>query len=221
MITRQVQHMSLLLEDLLDISRITRGTLQLRMEVVDLAEIVQAAVETARPIIDAKRHDFRAELPSEPVRFVADPLRLAQVLSNLLTNAAKYTDPEGILRLRASCSDEIVSISVVDNGIGLPARGDHEAYSKCFRKWHRAEIILKGDLESGSLSPKDSSNSMGARSRREAQGLGHGSEFIVRLPLRKRKRHPPEASDCINFRAARASTRTYCRRQPRRGGQSR
>ena len=68
-IARQVQHMSLLLEDLLDISRITRGTLQLRMEVVDLAEIVEAAVETARPIIDAKRHDFRTELPSEPVRF--------------------------------------------------------------------------------------------------------------------------------------------------------
>jgi signal transduction histidine kinase len=101
-IIRQVQHMSLLLEDLLDISRITRGTLQLRMEMVDLAEIVQAAVEAARHIIDAKRHDFRAELSSEPVHFVADPLRLAQVLSNLLTNAAKYTDPGGKLRLRVS-----------------------------------------------------------------------------------------------------------------------
>lgn len=101
MISRQVQHMSLLLEDLLDISRVTRGTLQLRTEMVDLAEIVQAAVESARPIIDAKRQKFSIELPSVPVHLVADPLRLAQVLSNLLTNAAKYTDQEGQLRLRA------------------------------------------------------------------------------------------------------------------------
>src|SRR6202011_2856852 len=74
-ISRQVQHMSLLLEDLLDISRITRGTLRLRTEMVDLAELVQAALEAARPTIDAKRHTFSIELPPEPVRFVADPLR--------------------------------------------------------------------------------------------------------------------------------------------------
>ena len=92
-ISRQVHHMSLLLDDLLDISRVTRGTLELRTEMTDLAAVVAAAVETARPAIDAKRHTLTLNLPAEPVLFAADPLRLAQILSNLLTNAAKYTDP--------------------------------------------------------------------------------------------------------------------------------
>ena len=118
-ISRQVQHMSLLLDDLLDISRVTRGTLDLRMEMTDLAAVVDAAVETARPTIDAKRHTFTTKLPAEPVLFAADPLRLAQVLSNLLTNAAKYTDPGGSIELRASASEETVTIAVADTGVGL------------------------------------------------------------------------------------------------------
>jgi light-regulated signal transduction histidine kinase (bacteriophytochrome) len=125
-ISRQVQHMSLLLEDLLDISRVTRGTLELRTQMVELAEVVQAAVEPARPVIDAKRHMFSIELPPEPVHFLADPLRLAQVLSNLLTNAAKYTDPEGQLRLSASCAAGTITISVVDTGVGLSRPPPHE-----------------------------------------------------------------------------------------------
>ena len=83
-ISRQVHHMSLLLDDLLDISRVTRGTLELRTEMTDLAAVVAAAVETARPAIDAKRHNVTLNLPAEPVLFAADPLRLAQILSNLL-----------------------------------------------------------------------------------------------------------------------------------------
>jgi PAS domain S-box-containing protein len=183
-ITRQVQHMSLLLEDLLDISRITRGTLQLRMEVVDLAEIVQAAVETARPIIDAKRHDFRSELSSQPVRFVADPLRLAQVLSNLLTNAAKYTDPEGILRLRASCSGEIVSISVTDNGIGLPADALTSVF-EMFSQVASSRDHSEGGLGIGLSLTKGLVELHGGEIEARSAGVGHGSEFIVRLPLRK------------------------------------
>ena len=182
-ITRQVQHMSLLLEDLLDISRITRGTLELRTQVVDLAEIVQAAVETARPLIDAKRHDFRTELPSEPVHFVADPLRLAQVLSNLLTNAAKYTDPGGMLRMRASCSGEVVTISVVDNGIGLPA----DAISSVFEMF--SQVASSRDHSEGGLGiglslTKGLMELHGGEIEARSAGVGHGSEFIVRLPIR-------------------------------------
>ena len=99
-INRQVQQMALLLDDLLDISRITRGTLELRTEMTDLATVVGTAVETARPAIDAKRHVLSVDLPSERVLFAADPLRVAQVLSNLLTNAAKYTDPGGQIRFK-------------------------------------------------------------------------------------------------------------------------
>lgn len=183
-ITRQVQHMSLLLEDLLDISRITRGTLQLRMEVVDLAEIVQAAVETARPVIDAKRHDFRAELSSEPVRFIADPLRLAQVLSNLLTNAAKYTDPEGVLRLRGSCTDEIVSISVVDNGVGIPADAITNIF-EMFSQVASSRDHYEGGLGIGLSLTKGLVQLHGGEIEAKSAGVGHGSEFIVRLPLRK------------------------------------
>jgi PAS domain S-box-containing protein len=183
-IIRQVQHMSLLLEDLLDISRITRGTLQLRMEMVDLAEIVEAAVEAARPMIDAKRHDFRVELSSEPVRFVADPLRVAQVLSNLLTNAAKYTDPEGKLRLRASCSGEIVSISVVDNGIGLPA-GAITSVFEMFSQVASSRDHSEGGLGIGLSLTKGLVELHGGEIEARSAGVGHGSEFIVRLPLRK------------------------------------
>ena len=120
-ISRQVHHMSLLLDDLLDISRITRGTLELRPEDTELADILEAAVETARPVIDAKRHGFTIEAPDESVQFMADPLRLAQILSNLLTNAAKYTDPEGEILLRVACNDQNITFAVKDSGIGIPA----------------------------------------------------------------------------------------------------
>jgi len=183
-IIRQVQHMSLLLEDLLDISRITRGTLQLRMEMVDLAEIVQAAVEAARPIIDGKRHDFRAELSAEPVRFLADPLRLTQVLSNLLTNAAKYTNPEGKLRLHASCSAEIVSISVVDNGIGLPADAITSVF-EMFSQVASSRDHSEGGLGIGLSLTKGLVELHGGNIEARSAGVGRGSEFIVRLPLRK------------------------------------
>src|SRR6185437_13513503 len=107
---RQVQHMSLLLDDLLDISRVTRGTLALRMQPTELAMVIESAVETARPTIDAKRHVLTVDVPPEPIQFTADPLRVAQVLSNLLTNATKYTDPEGQIRLSACCERDSVVI---------------------------------------------------------------------------------------------------------------
>ncbi len=99
-IERQVQHMSLLLDDLLDVSRITHGTLQLRKQHTDLQSIVSAAVETARPLIDERKHQLILEVPDD-LQMICDPLRLAQVLSNLLTNAAKYTNLEGTIRVLA------------------------------------------------------------------------------------------------------------------------
>jgi signal transduction histidine kinase len=117
-IERQVQHMSLLLDDLLDVSRITHGTLQLRRQQTDLLSIVGAAVETARPLIDERRHQLRLEVP-ENLQVMADPLRLAQVLSNLLTNAAKYTNPQGTVRVVAIQEGSELLISVEDSGIGI------------------------------------------------------------------------------------------------------
>jgi two-component system, chemotaxis family, CheB/CheR fusion protein len=182
-ISRQVQHMSLLLEDLLDISRITRGTLELRTEMVELADIVHAAAEAARPAIDAKRHKFSVELPPEPVHFVADPLRLAQVLANLLTNAAKYTDPEGQIRLHAACVSETLTLSVVDTGVGLTP----DALTKVFAMF--AQVPSSRDRSEGGLGiglalARGLMDLHGGEIEARSAGVGRGSEFIMRLPLR-------------------------------------
>src|ERR1700750_1998219 len=104
-IARQVQRMALLLDDLLDVSRITRGRLELRKDYVDLQSLVSSAVETARPLIDAKHHTLTVVLPFDSVELEVYPLRLSQALSNLLTNAAKYTDSHGHIGLIATQED--------------------------------------------------------------------------------------------------------------------
>jgi signal transduction histidine kinase len=96
-ISRQVNHMSSLLDDLLDVSRITRGSFPLKKELIDLKSLIDAAVEAVQPAMDAKRHTLRIEIPAIPILVNADPIRLAQVMSNLLTNAAKYTPAGGII----------------------------------------------------------------------------------------------------------------------------
>src|SRR5690606_22244397 len=118
-IHRQVEHMARLLDDLLDVARITRGKLQLRKEAVDVGTIVDIAVEAARPLITARKHGLTIELPPELPTLDADPVRMAQVISNLLTNAAKYTDPPGRIVVAARVEGDSLHISVKDNGIGL------------------------------------------------------------------------------------------------------
>jgi len=182
-INRQVQHMALLLEDLMDISRITRGTLELRTETTVLADVIDAAVETARPVIDAKRHVLSIEMPPKPLYFAADPLRLAQVLSNLLTNAAKYTDPQGQIRLRASCAAETITISITDTGVGIPAdalTGIFAMFSQVKSSQDRSE----GGLGIGLALAKGLVELHGGTIAASSAGIGHGSEFTVRLPLR-------------------------------------
>ena len=182
-IARQVQHMSLLLDDLLDISRVTRGTLELRMEMTELAQIIDAAIETARPAIDAKRHRFSLDIPPEPVLFAADPLRLAQVLANLLTNAAKYTDREGDIRLRAAHDSEHVTITVADSGVGIPL----EALSQVFRMFSQVKSSQdrsEGGLGIGLALSKGLVELHGGTIEARSAGAGRGSEFVVRLPYR-------------------------------------
>jgi PAS domain S-box-containing protein len=182
-ISRQVRHMSLLLDDLLDISRITRGTLELRLEDTELADILEAAVETARPVIDAKGHRFRIEAPDESVQFMADPLRLAQILSNLLTNAAKYTDPGGEIQLRVACDRQSIVFSVKDSGIGIPA----EALKNIFEMFSQVKSTRdrsEGGLGIGLSLTRGLVDLHGGRIEAHSAGAGFGSEFIVRLPRR-------------------------------------
>jgi PAS domain S-box-containing protein len=191
-ISRQVDHMALLLDDLLDISRITRGTLELRLEMTDLASVVAAAVETARPLIDAKRQIFTAEVPSEAVSFAADPLRLAQVLSNLLTNASKYTDPGGLIRLKASSTEDEVLLSVVDSGIGIPQEAISEVFVM-FSQVKSSQEKAEGGLGIGLALAKGLVELHGGEISVHSEGPGFGSEFTVRLPRRELKssREPP------------------------------
>ena len=180
-IERQVRHMSLLLDDLLDISRVTRGTLVLRLQPADLTSMIDAAVETARPAIDGKKHALTVEVPDEPVRFSADPLRMAQILSNLLTNAAKYTDPEGHIRLTACCDDDEIVIRVSDTGIGMSA----EALPRIFEMFSQigsARDRSEGGLGIGLALTKGLVELHGGTIHAHSPGLGRGSEFVVRLP---------------------------------------
>jgi PAS domain S-box-containing protein len=180
-ISRQVQRMSLLLDDLLDVSRITRGQLELKKEYVDLKSIVAVAVETARPLLDAKRHQLTVNLPTENIRLEADPLRLSQVIGNLLTNAAKYTDPEGRIELGARLQNAELVIAIRDNGIGLPEEvipGLFTMFSQVNSAIDRAE----GGLGIGLALVKGLLALHGGRVEVRSEGLGRGSEFIVHLP---------------------------------------
>jgi CheY-like chemotaxis protein len=182
-ISRQVHHMSLMLDDLLDVSRVTRGTLGLRLEMTKLTELVDAAIETSRPVIEAKRHRLSIELPEEPIVFAADPLRLAQVLSNLLTNAAKYTDPAGDLFLRASSDEAQVTIVVSDTGIGIPPGLLAEIFAM-FSQVQSSRDRSEGGLGIGLALAKGLVQLHCGTIEAKSAGLGRGSEFIVRLPRR-------------------------------------
>src|SRR5207248_2041755 len=118
---RQVEHLTRLVDDLLDVSRVMRGRIELHKEPVDLGAAVARAVETAQPILDARGHELTVELPAEPVRLEGDLVRLAQVFANLLHNAAKYTEPGGHIRLSAAREDAAVVVRVRDDGVGIAA----------------------------------------------------------------------------------------------------
>jgi PAS domain S-box-containing protein len=182
-INRQVHHMALLLDDLMDVSRITRGTLQLRIEPAELAAIVDAAVETARPAIDAKRHSLEVQIQPKAVRFMADPLRMAQVLSNLLINAAKYTDPGGHIRLDARSDGNTLSISVHDTGIGIPVHSLRDVFTM-FSQVKSVQDRSEGGLGIGLALTKGLVELQGGSIEARSAGLGHGSEFTIHLPLR-------------------------------------
>jgi PAS domain S-box-containing protein len=179
-IYRQVEHMARLLDDLLDVARITRGKLQLRLQPVDLGTIVDTAVEAARPLITARKHGLTIELPPDVPSFDADPVRLAQVLSNLLTNAAKYTDSPGRISLTARVENGMLRIAVKDNGIGL-SPADLAAIFEMSSQVHdggRAE----GGLGIGLALVKGLVILHGGSIEVFSDGIGRGSEFVVTLP---------------------------------------
>ena len=179
-IERQVQHMSLLLDDLLDVSRITHGTLQLRRQQTDLQSVVSAAVETARPLIDERQHRLEVDVPAT-LHVYGDPLRLAQVLSNLLTNAAKYTNPRGVIRLVATEVDGQLRVSVEDSGIGISAEDLPRVFGM-FAQVRSAQEHAAGGLGIGLALAKGIVDLHGGRIEATSGGPGKGSRFTVYLP---------------------------------------
>jgi PAS domain S-box-containing protein len=180
-IERQITHMTRLLDDLLDISRITRGTLELKKSRTELTSIIGAAIETARPLLDAKHHNLVLDLPTEPVQLEADVVRLAQVFSNLLINAAKYTDPGGRIQLRAVHEPGTLVVSVSDSGIGISAELLPRVFTMFFQS-HQALARAEGGLGVGLALVKGLVMLHGGSVHAHSEGPGKGSEFIVQLP---------------------------------------
>ena len=180
-ISRQVQRMALLLDDLLEVSRITKGRLDLKVEEVDLESLIRAAVETARPLIDTKQHRIKFDLPPRPVILAVDPLRLSQSLSNLLTNAAKYTDAGGLVTLTVRVSPAGVSMSVKDTGIGFEPQALPELFAM-FSQVDSAIARSEGGLGIGLALVKGLIELHGGTIEGFSAGPGTGSEFTIHLP---------------------------------------
>jgi PAS domain S-box-containing protein len=191
-IERQVAHMSRLLDDLLDVSRITRGTLELKRTRVELTSVIGAAIETARPMLDEKHHTLVLDLPTQPLQLEADVVRLAQVFSNLLINAAKYTDPGGRIQLRAARQEADVIVSVSDNGIGIPADMLPRVFNMFFQS-HAALARAEGGLGVGLSLVRGLVRLHGGSVEARSDGPGRGSEFTVRLPLGIARQEPADA----------------------------
>jgi PAS domain S-box-containing protein len=178
---RQLAHMVRLVDDLLDVSRVSRGKLELRRSRVRLADVVGSAVETARPLIDAAGHDLTVSLPDEPVVLDADLTRLAQVFANLLTNSAKYTERGGKICLSAAREGGEAVVTVRDTGIGIPPE-DLPRIFDMFSQVDRSIERATGGLGIGLALVRGLVEMHGGTVTGESNGLGAGSTFTVRLP---------------------------------------
>jgi signal transduction histidine kinase len=201
-LARQVRHLTHLVDDLLDVSRITQNKIRLRLEPVDLMEVVTAAVETSGPVIAAHGHRLDVQAPSEPVRVDGDSVRLTQVVANLLNNAAKYQERGGHIEVRLERDGEQAVIRVRDQGIGLSPEilpRVFDPFMQVDGNLHRAE----GGLGLGLALVRSLVELHGGAVRALSEGPGRGTEMEVRLPLRvaaapgPARRGPPAAPGTV------------------------
>jgi signal transduction histidine kinase len=182
-IDRQVGVMVRLVDDLLDIGRITKGKLRLTKEQVELRGVVNHAAESARPLMDARKHDFSVSLPTSPIWVEADPARIEQVLVNLLNNAAKYTETGGLIRMTVKQEESEAVIKVRDNGVGIAPELLHNIF-ELFTQVDGSLGRSYGGLGIGLALARNLVEMHDGRLQAYSAGLGKGCEFTVKLPVK-------------------------------------
>jgi signal transduction histidine kinase/ActR/RegA family two-component response regulator len=180
-IERQVNQMRRLIDDLLDIARITQGKISLQKEIFDAAMVAAQAVEISRPLIEAGRHELSLSLPSTPQWILGDPTRIAQVLANLLNNAAKYTDPGGQLSFSVERREGDVQFTIRDSGVGIPSAMLSHVFD-LFTQVNRSLDRAQGGLGIGLTLVRRIVELHGGSVHAFSEGVGKGSEFVIRLP---------------------------------------
>jgi PAS domain S-box-containing protein len=193
---RQVGHMTHLVDDLLEVSRITQGKLELRTQQLDVANALHDAVESVRALMQAASHELTITLPAEPIMLDADPVRLSQVVLNLLNNAAKYTPPGGKIKLSARQECGHALIAVKDSGIGIPAESLVNVFDM-FSQLTPAKERAQGGLGIGLALVRGLVELHGGTITAQSAGPGLGSEFIVRLPVSETGPSIPAAADGV------------------------
>jgi len=184
--TRQLAQMIRLVDDLMDVSRITRNMIELKKDVLNLSEVMEYAIETSRPLMEERGHQFSVTLPSRPVYVDADMTRLAQIFSNLLNNAAKYTPNEGRISMSSEINGNTARVTIADNGIGIAS----SMQSRIFEMFTQADTSIErsyGGLGIGLTLVKNLLALHGGTIEVRSEGLGHGSAFTVSLPLHNKE----------------------------------
>jgi len=205
-IERQVHHMIRLVDDLLDVSRITRGKIELRKVAVELHDVVAQALEVTSPLLEARRHGVSVDVPPSGLLLDADPARLSQVVSNLLTNAAKYTEPGGRIAISAARSEDRIILTVSDTGAGIAP----ELLPKIFDSFVQGARTIdrsQGGLGLGLALVRSLIERHGGTVTAESEGLGKGSRFIVVLPARVQDEQPPASRNLLTVAVTRETSR--------------
>jgi signal transduction histidine kinase/CheY-like chemotaxis protein len=182
MLDRQVEQITRLVDDLLDVSRVTRGKVELQLQLADVKTVVEQAIETCRPLVHSKRHELVVQFPNEPLLVQADPVRLGQVFANLLNNAAKYSDSGGRITIAASRDGGDAVVRVRDTGHGIEPHILPRIFD-LFVQGDRSLARSSGGLGIGLTLAQSLVKMHGGSIRAFSEGIGKGSEFVVRLPL--------------------------------------
>lgn len=183
-IQRQLRQLTLLVDDLLDVSRMDRGAIRMHKEWIDLVDVIHASVETAAPITQSRTHEVTIATPEAPVRLHADAVRLRQVVTNVLINAAKYTEPAGNIHIHVGVEGEEAVIRIRDNGVGISA----ELLPRIFEPFTQAapgSHAAMGGLGVGLAVARELVHLHSGTIHAFSEGLGCGSEFVICLPMRK------------------------------------